>query len=226
MEYVEVARAQSPRGEVLLRERRAPDGDAAPVVLELRVNGVFVMDTQETGSEKELAQAALAHVERPREVLIGGLGLGFTAHEVLADKRVERVVVVEIEDDLVRWMRDGTVPHGPSYLADERLTVVSADVGVVMEEATAGSYDLVLLDIDNGPGQLVHEQNEAVYGPEFLRQVHDALRTGGALAFWSAAESAPLQESLEQVFGNATAIPHEVSLQGHDERFWLYLSRR
>jgi len=223
MEYVEVARAQTPRGEIVLRERRDPD---CPAVLELRVNGVFVMDTLETGSEKELALAALAHVDRPRAVLIGGLGLGFTAHEVLADKRVERVVVVEIEDDLVRWMRDGTVPHGPSYLADERLTVVTADIGLVMAEATAGSYDLVLLDVDNGPAQLVHAQNEAVYRADFLRQVHDALRTGGVVAFWSAAESDPLQDALADVFGNATAVPHEVSLQGRDVRYWLYLSRR
>ena len=223
MEYVEVARAQTPRGEIVLRERRDPD---SPAVLELRVNGVFVMDTLETGSEKELAQAALAHVDRPRAVVVGGLGLGFTAHEVLADKRVERLVVVEIEDDLVRWMRDGTVPHGPSYLADERLTVVTADIGLVMAEATAGSYDLVLLDVDNGPAQLVHAQNEAVYRADFLRQVHDALRTGGLLAFWSAAESDALQDALADVFGNSTAIPHEVSLQGRDERYWLYLSRR
>src|SRR5690348_3514035 len=143
MEYVEVARAKSPRGEIVLRERRAPD---APVVHELRVNGVFVMDTLETGSEKALARSALAHVDAPRSVLIGGLGLGFTAHEVLADRAVERVVVVEVEDDLVRWLRDGTVPHGPAYLADDRLTVVTADLGVVMAEAKPGSYDLVLVD--------------------------------------------------------------------------------
>jgi spermidine synthase len=187
---------------------------------------VFVMDTLETGSEKALAEAALAHVERPRAVLVGGLGLGFTAHEVLADKRVERVVVVEIEDDLVRWMRDGTVRHGPAYLADDRLTVVTADLAAVMAEAKPGSYDLVLVDVDNGPGQLVREGNQDVYQPEFLRQVRDALRAGGAVAFWSAAESTPLQEALEQVFQNATAIPYEVTLQGRPERYWLYLSRR
>ena len=108
-----MARALSPRGEVVLRERRDPD-DGSPGVLELRVNGVFVMDTRETSSERGLATAALAEVEDPRAVLVGGLGLGYTAHEVLADRRVERLVVVEIEEDLVRWMRDGTVPHGPA----------------------------------------------------------------------------------------------------------------
>jgi spermidine synthase len=104
--------------------------------------------------------------------------------------------------------------------------VVTADITVVMAEAAPGSYDLVLLDVDNGPGQLVHEQNQTAYRRDFLSQARAALRTSGALAFWSAAESASLQESLEEVFGNATAIPHEVSLQGRDERFWLYLSRR
>ena len=126
MEYVEVARAESERGEVVLRERRDPDEPTAAPVLELRVNGVFVMDTHETSTERQLAAAALAQVGRPHDVLIGGLGLGFTLHEVLADHAVERVVVVEIEDALVRWMRDGTIPHGPSLLADERLHLVVA----------------------------------------------------------------------------------------------------
>src|SRR5512145_886224 len=156
VEYTEVARAESPRGEVVLRERRDPDaGPNAPAVLELRVNGVFVMDTVETSSEKGLATAALARVENPRAVLIGGLGLGFTVHEVLADARVEKLVVVEIEDALVRWMRDGTIPHGPAYLADERLSVITSDIRVAMAEASLASYDLVLLDVDNGPGFLV-----------------------------------------------------------------------
>ena len=113
-----MARAESERGEVLLRERIDPERPEGPRALELRVNGVFVMDTLETSTEQQLAAAALARVEEPRTVLVGGLGLGFTLHEVLADKRVERVNVVEIEDALVRWMRDGTIPHGPAFFAE------------------------------------------------------------------------------------------------------------
>src|SRR4051794_25464763 len=78
MEYVELARAESARGEVVLRERRDPDR-GGPAVVELRVNGVFVMDSQETASEQGLATTALAQVDAPRAVLVGGLGLGFTA---------------------------------------------------------------------------------------------------------------------------------------------------
>jgi spermidine synthase len=224
VEYVEVARADSPRGEIVLRAGRESD-DVAPAVLELRVNGVFVMDTAETRTERRLATATLADVEQPGAVVVGGLGLGFTMHEVLADPRVERLVVVEIEDALVRWMRDGTVPHGPSYLADERLTVVTADIRVAFAEAAPASYDLVLLDVDNGPGYLVHDTNQILYQATFITQVRQALRLGGALAIWSSAESPELHRTLEQVFGNVAPVPFDVVLQGRSEQYWLYRSR-
>jgi spermidine synthase len=94
-QYVELARASSPRGEVVLRARH--EGHDAPVVVELRVNGVFVMDSRETGTEQQLASGALAEVRAPRSVLVAGLGLGFSAQAVLADRRVERLEVVEME---------------------------------------------------------------------------------------------------------------------------------
>jgi spermidine synthase len=225
--YVELARAESERGELVLRERRDPEaGDGGLPVVELRVNGVFVMDTLETSSEEALAGTALAQVERPRDVLIGGLGLGFTAHQVLTDSRVERLVVVEIEQALVDWMRDGTVPHGPRFLADERLSVVTADIRQAVDEAAPASYDLVLLDVDNGPGFLVHDENSAIYEVRFLSAVHALLRPGGAMVVWSAAESTALRDALAEVFGEATPIPFEVRLQGRDEHYWLYLARR
>jgi spermidine synthase len=222
--YVEIARDSTPRGEVVLRARH--EAEDVPPVLELRVNGVFVMDTRETGSEQGLASVALAQVSSPLFVLVGGLGLGFTAHAVLADRRVQHVVVVEIEEALVRWMRDGTVPHGPSYLADERLTVVNADIRQAVAESAPESYDLVLLDVDNGPGFLVHQDNEAVYRAGFLGAVHNVLREGGAVVVWSAAQAPQLVEELASVFGPVTPLPFDVRLQGRDEQYWLYLAHR
>jgi len=230
MEHVEVARAESERGEVVLRERRDPEQSDGPHALELRVNGVFVMDTLETATEQQLAAAALARVDEPRSVVIGGLGLGFTLREVLADKRVERVAVVEIEGALVRWMRDGTVPHGPGFLADERVHVVEADIRTAMAEATPQAYDLVLLDVDNGPDFLVYEDNAEVYGVPFLTQVRGALRPGGTVAVWSSSESEVLGAALREVYGDATAVPYDVALtqpegRTRDEQYWLYLAR-
>ncbi len=220
-----MARAESARGEIVLRERHDADADG-PRVLELRVNGVFVMDTLETGTEQALATAALAQVDVPRSVLVGGLGLGFTAREVLADPRVERLAVVEVEEALVGWMRDGTVPHGPAFLADERLHVVVADVRTAVAEAPADGLDLVLLDVDNGPGFLVHDANAEVYREAFLRQVAAALRPGGAVAVWSASEAHDLAEALTAVFGGVTPLPLDVRLQDRAEQYWLYLAHR
>lgn len=222
IEYAELARAESERGELVLRERREGEG---PRVLELRANGVFVMDSREVGTELALATAALAEVEEPRAVVVAGLGLGFTLREVLSDPRVEKAAVVEIEEALVGWMRDGTVPHGQTLLADERVSVVVADIGSALAEARPASYDLVLLDVDNGPGYLVHDGNAALYRQPFLTTVRGALRPGGVVAVWSAAESPDLQAALAGAFDRCDARPMPVTLQDREETYWLYLAR-
>ncbi len=184
------------------------------------------MDSHEHASEQALADAALALVESPERVLIGGLGLGFTLDRVLGDRRVESCVVVEIEPALVDWMRDGTIAHGPRLLADSRVRSVVADVSVALAEAAPASYDVVLLDVDNGPGHLVHDANADLYGAPFLGVVHDRLAPGGAVALWSAARSPELLDTLAEVFGQVDEIAHEVRLQDRDEHYWLYAGRR
>ena len=222
VEYVEVARAESERGELVLRERREP---GAPAILELRANGVFIMDNAEHTTERALASAALELVEEPRHVLVGGMGLGFTMHEVLADTRVERCTVVEIEEALVGWMRDGTIPHGQTMLADARANPVVADVTMALPEAADATYDLVLLDVDNGPGFLVHESNARVYEAEFLTEVRRVLRPGGALVVWSMDDAAPLRQAMGEVFDTVSALAQPVRLQDRDEQFWLLVGR-
>lgn len=218
----EIARAETERGELVLRRRTSA---TAADVLELRVNGVFVMDTLETTSEIELAAQALDLVDDPRSVLIGGLGLGFTLQRVLADIRVERAVVVEIEEPLIDWMRNGTVPHGPAILADARATIVNADIAMAIAEARS-TYDLVLLDVDNGPGYLVHEANEQVYESGFLRRCHDLLSPGGVLVVWSANAAPGLLTAMREVFDRTEEQAHDVLLQDRPEQYFLYLARR
>ena len=115
-EYEQLAHAASPRGDVVLRKRRR---DSAAPVIELRVNGVFVMDTAETSTEEALASAALGLVESPHRVLVGGLGLGFTLQAVLADPRVGTVTVVEIEEPVVAWMRGAALTPYLAALGDD-----------------------------------------------------------------------------------------------------------
>ncbi len=117
------------------------------------------------------------------------------------------------------------MPDGPALLADERVTVVVADIAVALAEAREASYDLVLLDVDNGPGYLVHAANAALYEPPALADARRVLRPGGALVVWSASESPELEESLRTLFGAVEAQPHGVRLQERDEHYWLYVAR-
>jgi spermidine synthase len=156
-------------------------------------------------------------------VLVGGLGLGFTAAALLADARVQRVDVVELEGAVVGWLRDGTVPHGPALLADARLHVVEDDVAHVVQRAAPAAYDLVLLDVDNGPEYLVHDANARVYRAPFLQRCRDALVPGGVLAVWAANEAPALTDAVAAVFGDCEVARVPVRLQGRDEEYLLYL---
>lgn len=215
----EVRRASTPRGELVLRRR--PDGHQ-----ELRANGVFVMDTLEHTSERALAARALALHEGARlRVLVGGLGLGYTLGEVLADPRVERCTVVEIVPDLVDWLREGVVPHAAPLLADPRTRVLVADVADAIRDLAAGSQDLLLLDVDNGPAHLVHEGNARLYDEAGLRELSRVLSPGGVAAVWSASPSPALEAAMRAVFGAVEAV--EVPAPGHGRvgSYLLYAGR-
>jgi len=214
----EVARSESVRGELVLRRRE--DGS-----LELRANGVFVMDTVETSTERALAVRALELHPHPGQVLIGGLGLGFTLQATLTDPDVEKVTVVEIEPALVEWLRDGTVAHGRALLGDPRVEVVVADVAQALQDAPPSAYDLVLLDVDNGPGYLVHDANADLYRAPALQEARRATRPGGMVVVWSAAEAPELEETMGGVFGRwrTEAVSYDIDLQGRAEAYWLYV---
>ena len=173
----------SERGELVLR--RAYATTTRSDVLELRVNGVFVMDTA-----RDHAPSARWPTPRsrwstdPRGVLVGGLGLGFTlARGARRPRGSSRCVVVEIEAALVEWMRDGTIPHGPALLADARLH----DRRRRHRDGGRGGrprrrYDLVLLDVDNGPGYLVHDGNARALPADVPRPPCDARCAPGGVA--------------------------------------------
>ncbi len=202
--------ATSERGELTLRRR--DDG-----ALELRVNGVFVMDDRETRSEELLATAALEHA--PATLLVGGLGLGYTVRALLADPKVRRVVVAEIEPTLIEWMSTGVVP---SVLTDDRVEVRIGDVRDLVHNTETASFDGILLDVDNGPDYLVYDANAAVYQPGFLVECRRVLRPGGVLTVWSSTRSQALYDALATVFATCTEHPVPVDLQGRRETYHVY----
>ncbi|GAB3283761.1 spermidine synthase [Parasphingorhabdus pacifica] len=220
-----VARASSERGEVVLL-RRGDDG-----ALELRVNGIFVMDTAHTATERLLASTTLNGpfgdaIQDGARVLIGGLGLGFTLDEVLSDPRVAEAHVVEIEPAVVEWNRRGLVTDTASALRDERVRVSTGDVADVLAGSPPDSVDVILLDVDNGPGFLVYEANAAVYRRAFLSTCAERLPDGGLVAVWSANEAPELVAELREVFGGCQEAAIPVELGSRNTHYHLFVARR
>lgn len=205
-------------GDAVLRRRT--DG-----ALELRVNGVFVMDDLETSSERLLATSALAGLARRElRILVGGLGLGYTLRALLDDSRVSYVQVAELEPAIPGWMREGVLP-GADALADPRVDLRIADVRDVVVASPPGELDAILLDVDNGPGFLVHEANATLYETPFLSRCAAALAPGGQLCVWSMAAAPAVTEAMRDAFSRVDADPVPVRLQGRAESYWLLRGR-
>ncbi len=216
--YVVVAQASSPRGDVTLA-RRGRDHH------ELRVNGVYVMDTASTASEEALAELALAAADGPRRVLLGGLGLGFTARALLRHRQVERLVVAELEPALISWLHAGLIPCS-DIAADPRVRLVVGDVRDVVRAEAPGAVDAIVLDVDNGPGNLVHAANAGLYEAEFLRLCADRLRPGGVVGVWASTPSAELEALLTETVGSCVAHPLPVRLGTRADEYIVYVVTR
>lgn len=220
-----IAVAATPRGEVALRERT---DDTGTTVHELIVAGVFAMDSVDTSTETALALRSLERVEAPARVLVGGLGLGFTAWQVLKDSRVRAVDVVEIEEDLVQWARLGLTPTLGVLARHPRARVHARDVATVLageDAGAAGPWDLVLLDVDNGPSFLVHQDNERLYSAPALATALSAVAAGGVLAIWAAQREPELLATLEGL-GPTEEVLLPVAREGRTLEYALYLTRR
>lgn len=198
--------------------RRRDDG-----ALELRVNGVFVMDDVETSSEQSIAGTVIDL--GARKILVGGLGLGYSLRALLASPQVTRVVVAELHPEIVGWMRDGTIP-GADLLADERTQVVVGDVRDVVAAQSPESLDAIVLDVDNGPDFLVHDDNAAVYEGDFVEVCASRLRPGGALCVWSMNDSEGLRLAMGEHLADIRAESVAVRLQGRAEHYWIVRGTR
>ena len=207
-------------GEVVLRERRDRTRPRRRAPGQRGLRDGHPGDRQRAGPR----DAALAQVDDPRAVLVGGLGLGFTAHEVLSDPRVERLVVVEIEEALVGWMRDGTVPHGPAYLADERLTVVAADIRRRSRRRRRRPTTWRCSTSTTAPASWCTTKRGDLRRVSCARS--PASCDPAARSRSGRPRRRPLRDALTEVFGSATPIPFDVRLQDRDEQYWLYLARR
>ena len=177
-----IATARVPGGAELMLYRRGGDHMICLDRNEL-------MSSRMAGSEEALAVMAAERLagRKAPHILIGGYGMGFTLRAALkALGRDARVTVAEIVPEIIDWARGPMVELMAGCLDDRRVDLVIGDVGEVIA-AARGSYDAILLDVDNGPDGLSREGNDGLYSPRGLGVAKAALKPGGVLAVWSAA---------------------------------------
>lgn len=222
-EFEVIDHAESPLGVFILRRRTLPvDG-----VLELTLEHQFLMSSAITISERELAMRAIAmHGGSDLDVLIGGLGLGYTAQAALASDRVARVECVELVEGVIAWARRGTIPLGPELLRDPRFSVTQDDVYERLRQAPVRRHDLLLIDVDHSPDERLGD-SEDFYGRASLARAKQHLQPGGVFAVWSTSESPAFEDELRATFGEVRVEPIDFfnPTTERDETNWLFLAR-
>jgi spermidine synthase len=182
---------ETPMGEISLRRRREPTLDVD--VFEVRLGEEYLMSSLFTVAEIELARLGLAAVPgEGLDVLVGGLGLGYTAVAALEDPRVGALTVVEALPEVVDWHRRGLLPVSSALTSDARTRLVTADffttVGAgrpVEDDDPDRTYDALLVDIDHSPRHVLHLSHAVFYSAAALRRMRRRLRPGGVFALWS-----------------------------------------
>jgi len=173
-------------------------------------DGQILMDSRTHTSEYQMGHLGLARCEpgsAPR-ILIGGLGLGYTLKGVLEKASPQAVVeVVECVDTLKDWNHRFLQDLNGHLLKDERVSVTIGDVGHHLRQVAGGTYDVILLDVDNGPVAMVDVQNASLYSLRGLQAIGRALAEGGRMIFWSASQDAAFEQRLGKLGFKLEAVP-------------------
>ena len=202
-----LAYEDTPLGPLCLR-RRELLSEPGTVVTEVTLNHQFLMSSLHTDSERALAEVALdMHAGEDLTVLIGGLGLGYTARAALACDRVAVVEVVELLPQVIGWIERGMVPLATELNADRRLCVRRGDVYARLTGAPAARFDVVLVDVDHSPEDTLAGASAAYYTRPGLERAREHLAPGGVLGVWSYAQHSPFAETLREVFDQVEVRP-------------------
>jgi spermidine synthase len=188
-----------------LDEATTPDGTVLTLFRHdreytIRVSGVELMSTRRHHSEEKLAELVCTPLrETPgARVLIGGLGFGFTLKAALATLGPDaHVMVVELMAPVIAWNRNPDYELAGVALADERVDLRHDDVANVLANS-AGAFDAIILDVDNGADALTTAANAALYRDAGIRTAAAALRPGGRIAYWSAGDDPAFEKSLRR----------------------------
>ena len=232
--FEELDSRDTPIGLLSLRRRR--ELTLGVEVYEIKLGEEFLMSSLFTASEVALAELGLGELQgEGLDVVVGGLGLGYTAQAALQDDRVGSVTVVEYLAPVIAWHEEGLLPLGPELTADPRCRFLEGDFFALAAcdegfdpEDSGRRFDAILLDIDHSPEALLDERSQSFYRPEGLRALARYLKPGGVFGLWS--NDRPderFTDRLASVFSSAKAEPvtFRNPLQGRDFTQTVYLAR-
>lgn len=204
--FEELDYAPTPIGAISLRRRHilALKTD----VFEILLGEEHLMSSLFTASEIALADKGLAALSgNTLDVLVGGLGLGYTAQAVLAHESVADLTVVDLLAPVIRWHEEGLVPMKTELADNPRCRLVQGDFFAMAasedgfdRDQPGRQYDALLIDIDHTPERLLHGGSKGFYTPEGLRAVQRFVKPGGIVGLWS--DEAP-DEAITALLGQA-----------------------
>ena len=189
MKIAELAYHKTPLGELTLRRRTETLlGDTE--AYEVKLGDEYLMSSLFTESEVQLARLGLDGLEGDLDVVVGGLGLGYTAAAALEHHNVTRLLVIDLFQEVIEWHRNGLVPLGRTIAGDRRCELRQGDFFDLARSGFDASnktrkFDAVLLDIDHSPDLLLDAKNRSFYSIDGFSSLQGQLKEGGRFALWS-----------------------------------------
>jgi spermidine synthase len=224
LEFEVIDHAESPIGVIILRRRNPPEDH----VIEMTLEHQFLMSSVVTVSERALATRAIEiHGGTDLDVMIGGLGLGYTSKAALESDRVARVEVVELVEGVISWFERAIIPGSKELTSDPRFHMTQDDVYERLRRAPIKKHDLVLIDVDHSPDDHLGESSDSFYAHEGLALAKQHLAPGGVFGVWSTSPSPWFEAELRKTFGElrVDSIDFFNETTRRPETNWLFLAR-
>lgn len=235
--FEELDYRKTPLGEISLRRRSEPKLNNT-VLFEVKLGDEFLMSSLFTKAEIELAHLGLAALGGDGDnldVIIGGLGLGYTAVAALENQNVQSLRVIEIMQPVIDWHYSGLVPLGRELTSDPRCTIVHADFFDIAinhrgfdKTDSIKRVNAVLLDIDHSPAHWLNDGNQSFYTEQGLTRLSEKIYPGGVFGLWSNelpddAFTALLESVFQSVEAHIVTFPNPYT--GGESSNTVYLAR-
>jgi len=218
---------QTPMGDLTLRRRTEPT--LVVEVFEVKLGEEFLMSSLFTVAEEELSTLGLAAVGgQDLAILVGGLGLGYTAVTALRDSRVASMTVIDALPAVIDWHERGLLPTSAELVGDARASLVLDDFFALMRRTPTARYDAILLDIDHSPRHRLDPSHADLYEIDGLRALSRHLLDAGIFALWSDdPPDADFMAKLAQVFDEPVAhiVDFPNALTGGTSSNTVYVGR-